>query len=243
MLLLVFTVVEAPEAGWASARTLGSLAAVAALLAGFVRVERRTAQPLVRLGILRSARLVRAGVGAMSLFGGWVGFQFVATLYMQQARGWSPLETGLAILPGGLVVALIAPRLGPVITRVGTGPLISAGLLSTVAAYALFLPIGVDSAVRGGDPADHAARRAGLRPRLRAAQRRGDHRHRPRGAGPGRRAPEHVVPVRRGARAGGDHGRQQRVHGRQRQPGRPPRGVRAGRRRVARRRGRSASWR
>jgi MFS family permease len=145
MLLLVFTVVEAPDAGWASARTLGSLAVVAALLTAFVGIERRTPQPLVRLGILRSARLVRAGVGAMSLFGGWVGFQFVATLYMQQARDWSPLETGLAILPGGLVVALIAPRLGPVITRVGTGPLISAGLLSTVVAYALFLPIGVDS--------------------------------------------------------------------------------------------------
>jgi MFS family permease len=145
MLLLVFTVVEAPDAGWASARTLGSLAAVAALLGGFVAIERRTEQPLVRLGILRSARLVRAGVGAMSLFGGWVGFQFIATLYMQQARGWSPLETGLAILPGGLMVALIAPRLGPAITRIGTGPLISAGLLSTVAAYALFLPIGIDS--------------------------------------------------------------------------------------------------
>jgi MFS family permease len=145
MLLLVFTVVEAPEAEWGSARTLGSLAAVAVLLASFVAVERRTAQPLVRLGILRSARLVRAGAGAMSLFGGWVGFQFVATLYMQQARGWSALETGLAILPGGLLVALIAPRLGPIITRIGTGPLISAGLLSTVTAYALFLPIGVDS--------------------------------------------------------------------------------------------------
>jgi hypothetical protein len=64
---------------------------------------------------------------------------------MQQARDWSPLETGLAILPGGLVVALIAPRLGPAITRIGTGPLISAGLLSTVVAYALFLPIGIDS--------------------------------------------------------------------------------------------------
>lgn len=145
MLLLVFTVVEAPDAGWASARTLGSFAAVAALLAAFVAIERRTARPLVRLGILRSAPLLRANAGAMSLFGGWVGFQFVATLYMQQARGWSPLETGLAILPGGLMVALIAPRLTPLIGRFGTGPLISLGLLSTVAAYALFLPIGADS--------------------------------------------------------------------------------------------------
>ncbi|HEX2502481.1 MAG TPA: MFS transporter [Miltoncostaeaceae bacterium] len=145
MLLLVFTVVEAPDAGWASLRTIGSLAAVAALMSTFVVIERRTARPLVRLGILRSASLVRANIGAMSLIGGWFGFQFIATLYMQQLRGWSPLETGLAILPGGLLVALLAPRLTPLITRLGPGPLISAGLLSTVAAYALFLPIGLDS--------------------------------------------------------------------------------------------------
>src|SRR5439155_2779909 len=96
MLLLVFTLVEAPQAGWGSARTLGSFAGALALLAAFVVHERRTAAPLVRLGILRSASLVRANLGAMSLFGGWVGFQFIATLYMQQLRGWSALETGLA---------------------------------------------------------------------------------------------------------------------------------------------------
>ena len=145
MLLLVFTVVEAPEAGWASARTIGSLAGVAALLAAFVAIERRTVQPLVRLGILRSAALLRANVAAMALFGGWVGFQFIATLYMQQVRGWSPLETGLAILPGGLLVALIAPRLTPLITRFGPGPLISVGLAAAALGYALFLPIGPDS--------------------------------------------------------------------------------------------------
>ena len=66
----------------------------------------------MRLGILRSGALVRANLGAMALFGGWVGFQFIATLYMQQLRGWSPLETGLAIFPGGLLVALLAPRIG-----------------------------------------------------------------------------------------------------------------------------------
>ena len=75
----------------------------------------------MRLGILRSASLVRANIGAMSLFGGWFGFQFVATLYMQQLRGWSALETGLAIFPGGLLVALLAPRLTPLIARFGVG--------------------------------------------------------------------------------------------------------------------------
>jgi len=64
---------------------------------------------------------------------------------MQQARGWSPLETGLAILPGGLLVALIAPRLTPLITRFGPGPLISVGLAAAAVGYGLFLPIGPDS--------------------------------------------------------------------------------------------------
>ena len=145
MLLLVFTVVEAPDEGWASARTLVSLAVAALILAAFVAREQRAKQPLVRLGILRSGSLVRANLGAMSLIGGWFGFQFIATLYMQQLRGWSALETGLAIFPGGFLVALLSPRIAPLVMRFGVTRLIAAGLLSTVGAYALFLPIGLDS--------------------------------------------------------------------------------------------------
>jgi MFS family permease len=81
----------------------------------------------------------------MSLIGGWFGFQFIATLYMQQLRGWSALETGLAIFPGGFLVALLSPRIAPLVMRFGVTRLIAAGLLSTVGAYALFLPIGLDS--------------------------------------------------------------------------------------------------
>ena len=145
MLLLVFTVVEAPDAGWGSARTLGSFAATAAILGTFVAIERRRAVPLVRLGIFRSGRLVQANLAAMMLLGGWFGFQFIATLYMQQLRGWSPLQTGLAIFPGGLLVTLLAPRIAPLVMRFGIRPLITAGLASTAAAYALFLPIGLES--------------------------------------------------------------------------------------------------
>jgi EmrB/QacA subfamily drug resistance transporter len=145
MLLLVFTVVEAPEAGWGSARTLASLAVAGVILAAFVAREQRAPYPLVRLGILRSGSLVRANLGAMSLIGGWFGFQFIATLYMQQLRGWSALETGLAILPGGLLVAVLSPRIAPLVARFGVTPLIVAGLSMTVGAYALFLPIGLDS--------------------------------------------------------------------------------------------------
>ena len=145
MLLLVFTLVDAPNVGWGSLRTLGSLAAVAAILAGFVWQEKRTALPLVRLGILRSSSLVRANLGAMTLFGSWIGFQFVLTLYLQQLRGWSSLETGAAIFPAGLIVALLSPRMAPLIGRFGVNRLIATGMLLMVAAYGLFLPVGVHS--------------------------------------------------------------------------------------------------
>lgn len=145
MLLLVFTVVEAPNAGWGSVRTIGSLLGAAALLAAFTAIERRSASPLVRLGILRSGSLVRANLGAMALLGGWFGFQFMATLYMQELRGWSPLETGLAIFPGGILVALLAPRIAPLVGRFGVAPLIFTGLSLSAVGYALFIPIGLDS--------------------------------------------------------------------------------------------------
>jgi EmrB/QacA subfamily drug resistance transporter len=145
MLLLVFTLVEAPQVGWESTRTIVSFVAVAAILAAFVGRERNTASPLVRLGILRSGALVRANLGAMSLFGGWVGFQFITTLYLQQLRGWSALETGLAIFPGGFLVALLSPRIAPLIMRFGTTRLILTGMLAITAGYVLFLPIGLHS--------------------------------------------------------------------------------------------------
>ncbi len=145
MLLLVFTLVEAPAHGFLSPRTVGSLTAVVAIFTAFVWRERRAASPLVRLGILRSGNLVRANLGAMALFGGWVGFQFVTTLYLQGIRGWSPLQTGLAIFPAGVLVVLLSPVIMPLIARVGTSRLIAAGLVSAGAGYALFLRIGLDS--------------------------------------------------------------------------------------------------
>jgi MFS family permease len=147
MLLLVYTVVEAPAVGWGSARTIASLLGAAVLFATFVFIERRSSAPLVRLGILRSSSLVRANLGAMSLLGSWFGFQFIATLYLQELRGWSALETGLAIFPGGFLVAVLAPRMTPMLVgRFGVTRVILAGLVSTAAGFALFLPIGMTSA-------------------------------------------------------------------------------------------------
>ena len=132
MLVLVHALVE---------ERVGEGIVALALLASFVVIERRSSHPLVRLGILRSGPLVRANLGAMALFGAYVGFQFIATLYLQQTLGWSALETALAFLPGGLLVAVGAPRMGTVISRYGTTKPILASTLAFAAGYALFLPV------------------------------------------------------------------------------------------------------
>ena len=142
MLLLVRTIVEAPDTGWGAPQTLGGIALAVAVLAAFVAIERRSATPLVRLGILRSAPLVRANLGMMTMFGAYIGFQFVGTLYLQSVLGWSPLETALAFLPGGLLVAFGSPRLGPLVDRFGTPRIIAAGSAAFLLGYALFNRIG-----------------------------------------------------------------------------------------------------
>jgi EmrB/QacA subfamily drug resistance transporter len=139
MLLLVRTVVEAPEVGWSDPTTVGAFALVVALLVAFVAIELRSPQPLVRLGILRSGPLVRANLGMATMFGAYVGFQFVGTLYLQTMHGWSPVETALAFLPGGVLVALGSPRIGPLVDRFGTARVIVVGMVAFVVGYALFL--------------------------------------------------------------------------------------------------------
>jgi MFS family permease len=144
MLLLVRTVVEAPDQGWGAPETIGAFAIAAALLAAFVTIEQRTAAPLVRLGILRSGPLLRANLGMATLFGAYVGFQFVMTLYLQTMNGWSPVETALAFLPAGLLVAAGSPRIGPLVDRFGPPRLIAAGTASSVLGYALALRFDAD---------------------------------------------------------------------------------------------------
>ncbi|CAB4901655.1 unannotated protein [freshwater metagenome] len=139
MLLLVYAVVEAPGRGWLDPLTLAAFATSALLLAAFVTIERRTAHPLVRLGVFRSRHIVHANVGALVVFGSYVGFQFLGTLYLQDALGWSPLQTALAFLPAGLLVAFGAPRTGALVDRIGSASVILLGLLAFAGAYLLFL--------------------------------------------------------------------------------------------------------
>lgn len=142
MLLLVSAVVRAPDVPVAT--TAVTLLASALLAAAFVAIERRVAAPLVRLGVLRSAPLLRANSAALLFFGAFVGFQFIVILYLQELRGWSPMETGLALLVAG-IDAVIAPTVTPVLVRrFGNLRVLFAGMLAAVVAYTLFLPLGPD---------------------------------------------------------------------------------------------------
>jgi MFS family permease len=142
MLLLVSSVVRAPDVQ--VVQTIGTLVAGLASLGAFVLIEHRAATPLIRLGILRSAPLVRANLGAVLLVGSFVGFQFIAVLYLQELRQWSELETGLALVIVGLD-SILAPTLTPLlVNRFGNSRVIFGGFALAAAAYALFLPVGAE---------------------------------------------------------------------------------------------------
>ncbi|WP_084704540.1 MFS transporter [Phaeacidiphilus oryzae] len=139
MLLAVYAVVAAPSHGWTAPLTLGSFLLAAALLTAFVVIERRHPHPLVRFGILRVGSTVRANLSIIALFGSYMSFQFMMTLYLQDGLGWSPLRMALALLPAGVVVAVGSPLVGRLVNRFGTAPLIIASMTSLTLGYLWFL--------------------------------------------------------------------------------------------------------
>ena len=124
-------------------RTVGSFAVVAILLPAFVVIERRSIDPLVPLGIFRSGPLTRANIGAMTLFGSYVSFQFLVTQYLQTLASWSAIATALAFLPAGVMVAVLSTRMSAIIGRFGTARVSVVAFASLVAGYAVFLRVGV----------------------------------------------------------------------------------------------------
>jgi MFS family permease len=143
MLLLVYTVVSAQQAGWGSARTVGSFAAVAVLVWVFAAIERRSRDPLVPFAIFSSAGLRRANIGAVTLFGTYISFQFLTTQYLQTLAGWSAMSTALAFLPAGVMVVVLSTRMGSLLGRFGPTPLTALAFICLVLAYGVFLRAGV----------------------------------------------------------------------------------------------------
>ena len=129
MLLLVYTLVEAPDAGWDAARTVGGLAGALVLLAAFVLNEQRVRNPLAPLSIFRINGLAYADVTQLIAFAGFLAMFFFLTLYMQNVLGYSPIETGLAYLPVTVGAGAAAGITSQLVGRTGTRPVIVAGAL------------------------------------------------------------------------------------------------------------------
>ncbi|QXJ24534.1 MFS transporter [Actinomadura graeca] len=144
MLLLVFTLVKAPEAGWGAARTIGGLAGAAVLLLAFLVNEQRGRNPLLPLSIFRTRGLAAADVAMLVAVAGITSMFFFLSLYMVNVLGYSPLKTGSAYLPLCAGVAVAAGITAQLLTRVGTRPLIIAGLLIAGAGVYLLSRIPVD---------------------------------------------------------------------------------------------------
>jgi EmrB/QacA subfamily drug resistance transporter len=119
LVVLVYAIVKAQAWGFSSGRTLGLAAVAAALLVGFVWIERRSKAPLVRLGIFRTRSLSGANSVMTLVAAGMFSMFFFVTLYVQDVLGYSPLKAGLAFLPvtAGIMVGAGVAQQG--IKRVG----------------------------------------------------------------------------------------------------------------------------
>nr|WP_051325625.1 MFS transporter [Glycomyces tenuis] len=144
MLAAVYTIVTAPETGFTPLVTATAAAAVV-LLGAFFVAENRVRHPLVRLSILKVKSIVRANLAALAIFGSYLSFQTIVSLYLQNTLEWGPLRMALALAPAGVIVAFLSPLAGRLIDRFGTTPMIIASMTSFVLGYVWFI-------LRGGSP-------------------------------------------------------------------------------------------
>jgi EmrB/QacA subfamily drug resistance transporter len=138
LILAVYAIVNGNTVGWTSPRTLGLLAAAAALAAAFAIVELRVGAPLVPFGLFRSRNLATANVVGVLWAAAMFAWFFLAALYLQVVLEYSPLEVGLAFLPGNLIMGAFSLGLSAkLVMRFGLRRPLAVGL--TIAAAGLVL--------------------------------------------------------------------------------------------------------
>jgi EmrB/QacA subfamily drug resistance transporter len=136
MAVLVFTLIEAPNAGWASAPSLAGFVGAAALFGLFVGWEQRVPAPMLDVKLFRNLRFTAASASVTVAFFSLFGFIFLMTQYFQFIQGYSPLSTGVHLLPVATSVAigsLLGTRLA---VRIGTKVVVTVGLLAVAGFYA-----------------------------------------------------------------------------------------------------------
>ncbi len=144
--VVVYAIIEAPEAGWGSARTLALLAAAAALLAAFVAWERRTPAPMLDVRLFRNLRFSAASAAVTVSFFALFGFIFLVTQYFQFLKGYGALETGVRLLPVATCVAIASVLGTRLVVRIGNKAVVSAGLTLLTVAYVWISTLSADTA-------------------------------------------------------------------------------------------------
>jgi EmrB/QacA subfamily drug resistance transporter len=133
--LLVYTIIEAPTAGWGSARSLAGFAAGALCFAAFILAERRAEHPMLDVRLFRNMRFSAASGSVTIAFFTLFGFIFLMVQYFQVVRDYSPLSTGVHLLPVALAVAVGSIVGTQLAVRIGTKLVVTAGLIAMTAFY------------------------------------------------------------------------------------------------------------
>ena len=129
MLLLVYTIVEAPDRGWGAGRTIGGLIGAGALLLVFAGYEASQKHPLFPFSIFKIRGLGEADLTMVIAMAGFYAMFFFLTLYMQNVLGFSQIKAGLVYIPATFGVAFTAGIGSKLMLRTGTRPLIVLGAL------------------------------------------------------------------------------------------------------------------
>jgi EmrB/QacA subfamily drug resistance transporter len=144
LMALVYGLVRSASHGWGSTQTIVSFIVAVVLLAAFVLIEQRSAEPLVRLSIFRVRSLLTANLSMFLAFSGMFAMFFFNSLYIQKVLGFGPLKAGVSFLPftaGIMVSAGLASAFAP---RIGVRPIAAAGMVLTVLGMILFARMPVD---------------------------------------------------------------------------------------------------
>jgi EmrB/QacA subfamily drug resistance transporter len=133
--ILVFTIIEAPNHGWAAARSIDGFVSAAVLFTIFVVWERASSHPMLDVALFRIPRFTAASASVTVAFFSLFGFIFLMTQYFQFIRGYGALSTGVHLLPVASSVGVASVLGTRLAVRFGTKAVVTAGLLATTAFY------------------------------------------------------------------------------------------------------------
>lgn len=142
----VYGLIRQPDAGWSSVQVFAPIIGGMAVLAAFVWHERRSADPMLRLGLFRRRNFAVGNLQTLAMYGGLSITFFLLVLFLQQVAGYNALQAGLATLPTTLVMFVLSKRFGALADSYGPRGFLCAGPLAAAAGLAWLIqtPAEVD---------------------------------------------------------------------------------------------------